>query len=155
MEKRQARRMEGQSPHRRVSQSIYVIFFRIILLYLILAAVGLCCCKQSFPSCSEWGLVSNCGVPASRCSGFPCRRAPALCEQASRVWAHGLSCPAAYGSSQTRGKTCVPCLGRRILYHWTTSEMLCDLLMCKTSPKTKKASTVILISFVRENNVGI
>ena len=51
---------------------------------------------QSFPSCSEWELVSSCGVPASHCSGFSCHRAPALCAQASIVWAHGLSCHAAW-----------------------------------------------------------
>ena len=45
----------------------------------------------------------------------------------SIVVAHGLSCPVAWGgSSQTRDRTHVPCIGRWILNHRTTekSEMV-------------------------------
>ena len=37
---------------------------------------------------------------------------------------HGLSCPAAYGIFQARDETCVPCIDRQILNHWTTGEIL-------------------------------
>ena len=30
------------------------------------------------------------------------------------------------GSSQTRGRTCVSCIGRQILYHWATRECWCE-----------------------------
>ena len=52
-----------------------------------------------FSSCSAYGL-SGCGVRAS----LP-----------HSMW--GLSSP-------TRGWTCVPCIGRQILNHWTTREVL-------------------------------
>ena len=52
-------------------------------------------------------LVSSRG---SRCSGFSS--------------SPGLSCPEACGSSWTTDWTCVPCLGRQILIHWTTREAL-------------------------------
>ena len=32
---------------------------------LLLAALGLGCCSQAFSSCSERGLLSNCGAGAS------------------------------------------------------------------------------------------
>ena len=28
------------------------------------------------------------------------------------------------GSSQSRGRTCVPCIGKQILHHWITREVL-------------------------------
>ena len=37
---------------------------------------------------------------------------------------HGLSCPQHVDSSQTRDRTCVLCIGRQILNHWTTREVL-------------------------------
>ena len=43
--------------------------------------------------------------------------------QASVVVACGLVNPRHVGSSQTRGRTHVPCIGRRILNHWTTREV--------------------------------
>ena len=36
--------------------------------------------------------------------------------------AQGLAAPWYVGSSQTRDRTCVPCVGRHILNHWTTRE---------------------------------
>ena len=40
----------------------------------------------------------------------------------------GLSCLQLVESSQTRDRTRVPCIGRWILYHWTTREVLWVLL---------------------------
>ena len=36
----------------------------------------------------------------------------------------GLIAPQHVGSSWTKDRTCVPCIGRRILNHWTTREAL-------------------------------
>ena len=41
----------------------------------------------------------------------------------SVVVAHGLSCSTAWGSSRTRARTHVPCIGRQILNHCTTREV--------------------------------
>ena len=40
----------------------------------------------------------------------------------SLLWCKGLSCSAHVGSSQARDKTYVPCTGRQILNHQTTSK---------------------------------
>ena len=64
------------------------IFFLII--YLVLAALGLCCCLQAFSSCREWGLPSSGGAWASHRGGFSCGTW-ALGTQASGVAALGLS----------------------------------------------------------------
>ena len=45
----------------------------------------------------------------------------------SRVVAHRLSC-FCVDSLQTRGRNCVPCIGRWILKHWTTSEVPITLI---------------------------
>ena len=60
---------------------------------------------------------------ASHCSGFSCCRARALGAWASVVVAHGLSCSRHVGSSGTRARTPVPCIGRWILNHWATREV--------------------------------
>ena len=57
------------------------------------------------------------------CSGFPCRGAQALEHAGWWLWCTGLVVPRHVGSSQTRDRTCVPCIGRRILNHWTTREV--------------------------------
>ena len=51
--------------------------------HLFLAVLGLCCCAQTSPSCSEWGLLSTCVYEA--------------CLSKRRLLGHGLSCPAARG----------------------------------------------------------
>ena len=54
------------------------------------------------------GLRARCGLPASHRGGGT---------RASGAEVHGLSCSAAVGSPRTRDQACVPCIGRRTLYH--------------------------------------
>lgn len=61
--------------------SVFILFW---LLWAPLLPAGLSL------SCGEWGLVSSCGVQASHCAGFSCRRAPALDTWVSVVAASGL-----------------------------------------------------------------
>ena len=52
----------------RASQLILTSFFLdpgILFIYLFLAVLGLCCCTQTFPSCSKCGLLSRCVYEAS------------------------------------------------------------------------------------------
>ena len=124
-----------------------ILFFKItllILFVLFLAALGLCCYAQSFPSCGERGLlfIAVCGLLIVVAS--PCCGARALGAWASVVVASGLSscgsralerrlssCCALglvalqhVGSSRTRARTCVPCIGRWILNNCATREAL-------------------------------
>ena len=91
--------------------------FSLGVVFFFFGELGLHCCS----CCDKWGLISSCGTQASHCGGFSCCRALAGCA-ASVVGAHGLSCPTACGIFLDQGPTCVPCIGRWILNHWTTKK---------------------------------
>ena len=113
-------------------------FYKFI--YLLLAALGLCCCMWAFSSCvlqlRRAGATLRCAVRASHCHGFSCCGAWSIGARASVVVAHrlqragsvvvahGLSCSVACGISWTRARTHVPCIGRRILNHCATRKAL-------------------------------
>jgi len=88
-----------------------------------LAALDLHCCSQAFSSCGKWGLLSRCGTRVSHCSGFSCCRIQVQGHVGS-VWNTGLVALRHMGSSRSRDQTCVPCIGRWIVNHWTTKEVL-------------------------------
>ena len=64
------------------------------------------------------------------CAGFSLRWLLLLQSMGSRLsglhqlWCTDLVAPRHVGSSWTRARTCVPCIGRRILNHCTTREVL-------------------------------
>ena len=91
--------------------------------YLILAVLGLRCCMWAFSSCGQRGLLFTvvCGLLSAVASlvaeqGLQSARA-------SVVAVHGLRCPSACGIFPDQGSHCVPCIGMRILNHWTTREV--------------------------------
>ena len=53
-------------------------FSQVYLIYLFLAVLRPCCCKQAFCSCSERGLLRRCSAWASHFRGFSCFGAQAL-----------------------------------------------------------------------------
>ena len=61
---------------------------------------------------------------ASHCRGLSCCGAQAPDAQAQQLWLTGLVAPRHVGSSQTRVRTRVPCIGRQILNHCATREAL-------------------------------
>ena len=63
----------------------------IYLFYLLLAALGLCCCARAFSKLWRAGATLHCGARASHCGGFSCCGAQALGMQASVAVARGLS----------------------------------------------------------------
>ena len=69
--------------------------------------------------------------------------------QASVVVACGLVNPRHMGSSQTRCRTHIPCVGRRILNHWTTREVPVCVFKDTFSTKLflKAPLTIFLILF--------
>ena len=68
--------------------------------------------------------VRSCGVRASHGGGFSCYKAWALGMWTPQLWRLGLVAPRHVGSSGTRDRTCVPCIGRQTLDHQTTREAL-------------------------------
>ena len=107
--------------HPFLKKKIYL--FNLFIFLIFLAASGLSCSTGDL--C--WGMwnhfvkvysllrfLSSCGVWVLSLS------------LRSVVVARGLSCPACGMwdlSSPTRARTCIPCVGRRILYLWTTREV--------------------------------
>ena len=59
---------------------------------------------------------------ASHCRGLSCCGAQAPDTQAQQLWLTGLVAPRHVGSSQTRARTRVPCIGGQILNHCATRE---------------------------------
>ena len=84
-----------------------------------MVALGLRCYTWAFFSCSEQGLLFT----VVRGLLIVCR-AQALGTQVQELWFTGLVATWHVGSSRTRDGTCVPCIGRQILNHWTTREVL-------------------------------
>ena len=60
----------------------------------------------------------QCIVQAFHCSGFSCFGLRLYSARAQYLWHTGLVAPRHVGSSQTRDRTPVPCIGRWILNHW-------------------------------------
>lgn len=53
-------------------------FFKDLFVCLFLTVLGFHCCVGFFSSCRELGLLPSCGVRASYCRDFSCRRAQAI-----------------------------------------------------------------------------
>ena len=86
------------------------------------------------------GATLRCGAQASHCGGFSWCGAWALRAQASAAVVHGLQWHV--GSSRTRDRTCVHCIGRRILNHCTTREVPVNwFLFLKYIPKSEIAGS--------------
>ena len=79
---------------------------------MFLAPLGLYYCPQAFSRCGKKGLLSGSDAQASLCDGFSCCGA-----QASLPWRH-------VGSPRVKDQTCVPCIGRWLLNHGATMEVL-------------------------------
>ena len=103
--------------------------FKKIFIYWI--GLGLHCCALAFSSCGKRGLLCNCDAWVSPCGGFSCCGASALAcmdfrsydSWAQQLWSTGLAALWHVESSRTRDQTCVPCICRWILNHWTTREV--------------------------------
>ena len=118
----------GESPVTITAVPILFFFFLKIFLnfylfiYLFMAVLGLRFCARAFSSCGERGATLHRGVRASRYCGLSCCGAQAPDAQAQQLWLTGPVAPRHVGSSQTRARTRVPCIGRQILNHCATRE---------------------------------
>ena len=102
-------------------------FFNYVFIYLFLAVLGLRSCARAFSSYGKRGplFIAVRGpliIAASRCG----TQAPDA--QAQYLWLTGPVAPRHVGSSQTRARTRVPCIGRQTLNHCATREALVQLL---------------------------
>ena len=102
--------------------------------YYIFGCVGFSLLHGTFSSCGDWGLLSVavCGlliVVASlvvehrlQVRGLQQLWLTGSRAPAQQLWCTGLVAPWHVGSSWTRARTHVPCIGRQILNHCTTRE---------------------------------
>ena len=75
---------------------------------------------MGFSSCGSWALerrLSSCGTQAQQLWLTGSRA------QAQQLWCTGLVAPQHVGSSRTRARTHVSCIGRQILNHCATREV--------------------------------
>ena len=103
----------------------FLCFFLILFIYLfIFGCVGSSFLCEGFLQLWRVGATLHRGARASHCRGLSCCRAQAPDTQAQQLWLTGLVAPWHVGSSQTRPRTRVPCIGRQILNHCATREAL-------------------------------
>ena len=87
-----------------------------------MAVLGPRFCAKAFSSCGKRGATPHRGARASHHHGLSRCGAQAPDAQAQQLWLTGPVAPRHVGSSQTRARTRVPCLGRRTLNHCATRE---------------------------------
>ena len=86
--------------------------------------LGLRFCARAFSSCGKGGATLHRSAQASHYRGLSCCGAQVPDAQTQQLWLTGLVAPWHVGSSQTRARTHVPCIGRQILNHCATREAL-------------------------------
>ena len=86
-----------------------------------MAVLGLRFCARAFSSWGKWGpLFIVVRGPLTVAASLVGAQAPDA--QAQQLWLTGLVALWHVGSSQTRARTRVPCIGRQILNHCATRE---------------------------------
>ena len=103
----------------------FLLNFGFIYLFIYSFIYG---CVGSSPLCKGFlwlrqvGATPHHGVQAPHYRGLSFCGAQAPDAQAQQLWLTGLVAPRHVGSSQTRDRTRVPCIGRQTLNHCTTRE---------------------------------
>ena len=104
-----------------------IVLSWLFFFFLIFGCLGSSLLCTGFLQLRRAGATLRCGAWASHCGGFSCcgARAQQLWLMDSRAQAQQLRCtglvaPRQVGSSPTRARTRVPCIGRRIFNHCTT-----------------------------------
>ena len=99
-------------------------FFKKNIYLFIFGCVGSSFLCAGFLQLRQVGATLHRGARASHYRGLSCCRAQAPDAQAQQLWLTGPVALQHVGSSQTRARTRVPCIGRQILNHWATKEAL-------------------------------
>ena len=112
-------------PHQHLWFSVFFFFFNL----LIFGCVGSSFLCEGFLQLRQVGATLHRGARASHYRGLSCCGAQAPGAQAQQLWLTGPVAPRHVGSSQTRARTRVPCMGRQILNHCATREALCFVFL--------------------------
>ena len=87
-----------------------------------MAVLGLRLLCEGLLQLWQVGTTPHHGARAFHYCGLSCCGAQAPDAQAQQLWLTGPVAPRHVGSSQTRARTRVPCIGRQILNHCATRE---------------------------------
>ena len=101
---------------------LFVLNLFIYLFIFIFGCVGSSFLCEGFLHLRRAEATLHRGAQASHRRGLSRCGAQAPDAQAQQLWLTGLVAPWHVGSSQTRARTCVPCIGRQILTHCATRE---------------------------------
>ena len=100
-----------------------IFFFLILFIYLFTyGCVGSSFLCEGFLQSRQVGATLHRGARASHHRGLSRCGAQAPDAQAQQLWLTGLVAPRHVGSSQTRARTRVPCIGRQTPNHCATRE---------------------------------
>ena len=99
----------------------FVFFFKFICLFIFGCAGSSLLC-EGFLQLRQAGATPHRGARASHRCGLSCCGAQAPNAQAQQPWLTGSAAPRHVGSSQTRARTRVPCIGRQTPNHCATRE---------------------------------
>ena len=109
---------DSRSIHLTTNNSISFLIYLFIYLWLCWVFVPV----QGLSLVAASGVTLHRSARASHYCGLSCCRAQAPDAQAQQLWLTGLVAPRHVGSSQTRARTPVPCIGRQTLNHYATRE---------------------------------
>ena len=98
------------------------LFFLIFIFYLFFGCVGSSFLCEGFLQLQRAGATPHRGARAFHPRGLSRCGAQAPDAQAQQLWLTGPAAPRHVGSSQTRARTRVPCIGRQTLNHCATRE---------------------------------
>ena len=101
----------------------FILFYFLIYLF-IFGCVGSSFLCEGFLQLWQVGATLHRGARASHCRGLACCGAQAPDAQAQQLWLTGPVAPRHVGSSQTRARTRVTCIGRQTLNNCATREAL-------------------------------
>ena len=101
---------------------LFIYLFIYLLIYLSSGCVGSSFLCEGSLQLRQAGTTLHRGAWASHYRGLSCCGAQAPDAQAQQLWLTGLVDLRHVGSSQTRARTRVPCIGRQILNHCATRE---------------------------------
>ena len=110
--------------------SFYLFIYLFIYLFFIYGCVGSSLLCEGSLQLWQVGATPHRGAQASHHRGLSCCEAQAPDAQAQQLWLTGLVAPRHVGSSRTRARTRVPCIGRQILNHCATREARLSILYC-------------------------
>ena len=103
----------------------FYLFIYFWLCWVFVSVQGLSPVAASGSHSSSW-----CTGLSSHCRGLSCCGAQAPDTQAQQLWLTGPVAPRHVGSSQTRARTPVPCIGRQTPNHCATREAPHYFLIC-------------------------